>query len=668
MSKSALPRIVCMGVPIVAWLTAVGTIAARPAHPQSGATPPIGLARSPDQTLVGSARCAECHESMHRTWTGARHSRMLQPATPATVLGDFSQKSITLRSTRFELERSGDEFTIRGAFPAQSETRHRIDYTLGSRRVQHYLTTLPDGRIVVLPPTWDVLRREWFHNLDIVNPDEATQNPVQVWNSNCFGCHVSAGVKGFDSSANRYNTTWTDFGTNCERCHGPGAAHVAKYSQTVKPEAGMAPATPGATAIVVPTRLTAERSTMVCAQCHSLRDITVPGFVAGADYFDHFAPVLEYAQKSDKDPAYWPDGRPRRFSNDAIGFWQSGCFVSGGASCTTCHTDPHEPNIERHAQLTTASTGLCAKCHAPIAKDVTRHTRHAAGSTGSACVACHMPPTVISLRSRMPDHTISVPAPENTVRYGIPNACTECHQDKAGNWAARTLAQWYPNGRRQRLIERADAFSAARRRDAAAVAPLIAIASDRRQPPIVRANAVGYLRFFPTRQARAALVTAAASEHAAIRATAVIGLGEPGFDGEAATVLLKALDDPRRVVRAGAALSLLNLRVAVPEEVLAQFESAKRDYLARASLLTDDAGVMLDVGKFHLMSQDANRAVEALENSLRLDPTLHAARYFLAIGKLGQGRASDARNLLMGIPKGDAYFDAALKLLATIGR
>ena len=38
--------------------------------------------------------------------------------------------------------------------------------------------------------------------------------------------------------------------------------------------------------------------------------------------------------------------------------------------------------------------------------------------------------TVISLRSRMPDHTISVPAPENTVRYGIPNACTECHQDK----------------------------------------------------------------------------------------------------------------------------------------------------------------------------------------------------------------------------------------------
>ena len=63
---------------------------------------------------------------------------------------------------------------------------------------------------------------------------------------------------------------------------------------------------------------------MVCAQCHSLRDMTVPGFTAGADYFDHFTPVLEYGQKSDtSDPAYWADGRPRRFSNDAIGFWQS---------------------------------------------------------------------------------------------------------------------------------------------------------------------------------------------------------------------------------------------------------------------------------------------------------------------------------------------------------
>ena len=598
---------------------------------------------------------------MHRKWAGARHSKMLQPATPVTVLGDFDKGSVTLRNARFGLERAGDGYAIRGAFPSTREEVHRVDYTLGSRRVQHYLTTLPDGRIVVLPPTWDVARREWFHNLDIVNPDEATRNPVQVWNSNCFGCHVSAEVKGFDPALARYATTWTDFGTNCERCHGPGATHAARY-------AGAAANAPGPSAIVVPTRLTAERSTMVCAQCHSLRDVTIPGFTAGSDYFDHFAPVLEYGQKSDKDPAYWADGRPRRFSNDAIGFWQSACFLRGNASCTTCHSDPHEPDIDRNAQLTRTNTDLCTRCHAPIGRDVPRHTRHAAGSAGSSCVACHMPPTVISLRTRMPDHTISVPAPENTVPYGIPNACSECHQDKDADWAAKTLQKWYPNGRRNQLIARADAFSAARRRDITAVEPLIALASDARQPPIVRANAVGYLRFFPTPRSRAALVAAAGSEHAPIRATAVLGLGEPGFDPESvAPALVTALGDARRVVRVGAALSLMNLRVtSVPPDAIPLFESAKRDYLTRASLLADDPGVLLDVGKFHLMNQDANEAAKALEASLRLEAGLHASRYFLAIGRLAQGRAADARDLLLAIPKGTPYSDPAAKLLAAI--
>ncbi len=655
-------RIGCVALPIAAWAAAIGTVSARGHASQTTPAPtPAVQPAAQDPTFVGSAQCAKCHESMHRKWSGARHSKMLQPASTASVLGDFSHGNVTLRGTRFALERTGDNYLIRGAFPTSREEQHTVDYTLGSRRVQHYLTTLPDGRIVVLPPTWDVVRREWFHNLDIVNPDEATQNPVQVWNSNCFGCHVSAAVKGYDATLNRYATTWSDFGTNCERCHGPGAAHVSRYA---------APSTPtsASSAIVVPTRLSAERSTMVCAQCHSLRDITVPGFTAGADYFDHFAPVLEYGQKSDKDPAYWPDGRPRRFSNDAIGFWQSGCYVSGGASCTTCHTDPHEPNIDRNPQLLASSNDLCARCHAPIVKDVTRHTRHSAASAGSACVACHMPPTVISLRSRMPDHTISVPAPENTIRHGIPNACSECHQDKDAAWAVKTLEQWYPRGRRQRLVERADAFSAARRRDITAVDPLIAVATDRRQPPIVRANAVGYLRFFPTPQARNALVGAASSEHAAIRATAVIGLGEPRFSTDSTVpVLVKALVDPRRVVRVGAALSLMNLRVGtLPADAVPHFEAARRDYLSRATLLADDPGVLLDVGKFHLMSQNANDAATALEASLRLDANLHAARYFLAIGRLAQGRAADARTLLLAIPKGDPYFDPAAKLLAAI--
>ena len=54
------------------------------------------------------------------------------------------------------------------------------------------------------------------------------------------------------------------------------------------------------------------------------------------------------------------------------------------------------------------------------------------------------------------------PAPENTVRFAIPNACTECHTDKTPAWAVDTLAKWWPNGRRRKLVARAEAFTGGR--------------------------------------------------------------------------------------------------------------------------------------------------------------------------------------------------------------
>src|SRR5207244_6664431 len=136
-----------------------------------------------------------------------------------------------------------------------------------------------------------------------------------------------------------------------------------------------------------PTRLDSKTSSMICAQCHSLRDVVSPGYTAGADYYDFFQPVLEYGPRKDQDPTYWTDGRPRRFSNDAIGLWQSECFLKGGATCTTCHTNPHLPDIDRNPQLggperpalqatvarpfqgranataAAPSNALCTKCH-----------------------------------------------------------------------------------------------------------------------------------------------------------------------------------------------------------------------------------------------------------------------------------------------------------------
>ena len=221
------------------------------------------------------------------------------------------------------------------------------------------------------------------------------------------------------------------------------------------------------------------------------------GFAAGENYYDYFLPILEATQPVDKDPAYWPDGRTRRFSNDAFGLWQSECYLKGNLACTACHTAAHETEIERNPQLRPDANALCTRCHEGVAKTLTAHTHHTERSTGSSCVECHMPRTVQSIKAEIRDHSMSVPAPENTIRHGIPNACNLCHKDRDARWSLEKMKGWYGEASRQKWIRRADAFAAAAKGDAGAISKLIDILGRPGEGPLARANALSYLARFP---------------------------------------------------------------------------------------------------------------------------------------------------------------------------
>jgi HEAT repeats/Tetratricopeptide repeat/Cytochrome c554 and c-prime len=614
---------------------ALGGASARPVPPEAVAA-----------GYVGAARCAECHRAMAAKWASGRHSRMLQPASGASVVGDFSSGRLELRGRRYSVRAEAGGFFVTESDLQAGPRERRVDFTLGSRRIQHYLTTLDDGRIVVLAPSWDVGRRRWFHNMEIVDPEETRETRIQVWNASCVGCHVSQEQKRYEPASGRYQTGWMDFGTSCEVCHGPGRGHGADASGTIRPE-----------------RLGAERSTMVCAQCHSLRDVTAPGFRAGDDYFDHFTPVLEYAQKVDKDPAYWSDGRPRRFSNDALGFWQSRCFLEGSATCVTCHLDPHVPDVDRNPQLAPSNNGLCLGCHEAIGARLAAHTHHRVDGPGSSCVECHMPRTVVSIKARIRDHTLSVPAPENTVRFGIPNACNGCHQDRGAAWAVEAMRAWGPPGAgRRRLRSRAETFASARVRDPAAEAALLSLVARSDEPPLVRANAAGYLRGFDGPRVQAALVAALESEHPLVRAVAALTLADRPRAAPAAA-LTRALADRRRIVRMGAAFALMNAGITrLPGVDGERLEAAKRDYVVRASLLADDAETQLNLGKFYFLDRSYDAAAVAFEQARGLKPDLAGGGYYLALARVGQGRLDEARMLLARLPDSDPFAEAGRKL------
>ena len=623
---------------------------------------PAGVQTGRAATLVGSAECATCHQDVHDSWKSGRHSKMIQPATSASVVGDFSKSRVTLHGQPFQLRVADGAYYITESNITGQSREHRVDYTLGSRRIQHYLTTIDRGRIIVLTPSWDVERRTWFDNMEIVRPDENDRTPVQQWNKNCFGCHVSQQDNHYQPATHTYATSWTDFGTTCERCHGPGSAHVDRYRN------GNHPA--GDRAIVRPTRLDPVANSMVCAQCHSLRDDVQPGYRAGENYFDYFQPVLEYGPRKDSDPTYWADGRPRRFSNDALGLWQSECFLRGGATCTSCHQNPHLPNVDQNPQLGSASNALCTGCHTSIGSAVSAHTRHRDGSAGSSCVECHMPRTVLSIKARIRDHSMSLPAPENTVRFAIPNACTECHTDKKASWAVDVLAKWWPQGRRTRLVARAEAFTGGRAGRPEALEPLLTIARDQQAGPLVQANATGYLSKYPDQRALDALVAAAKSTHPVVRSAALSALGLiPGNQASRRSTLMLGLDDPIRIVRMAALAGLIQLGGAPPtgDDAL-RFRRVSEELAVRARAHEDDAAMQRDLGLVLWLGGDLEPAGRALEIAMGLEADRPSVRFLLGMVRFGQRRLDEALALLKQVPRTDPFYTPAQTQLHKLER
>ena len=627
----------------------------------------FGFAAAPlaAATYVGASACAKCHLSEYRNWSGSRHSKMVQPATPASVQGDFARGKVELRGSPYSFREKDGAYYITESYLTGNPQEHRVEYTLGNRRIQHYLTTLSDGRVIVLPPSWDIRRKQWFHNLDIDDPEEVPGVQVQVWNKSCYSCHVSQQAKNFDPDKDAYHSEWLNFGTNCERCHGPGSDHVAHYSAAEKPK-GPVRNTPGD--IVLQTRLTPERNTMVCAQCHSFRDIYVDKFAAGDDYYDHFLPMLEYNLPDSEDPAYWADNRTRRFSNDAFGLWQSECYLKGKATCVDCHVNAHETEIERNPQLRPDANALGTRCHQATGKTVAQHSHHRVESAGSSCVECHMPRTVYSIKAEIRDHSMSIPVPENTINHGIPNACNLCHKDRDAKWALDRMNEWYKPASRQKLIRRADTFAAARKNDPGAVEGLLAILGESSEGPLVRANAAGYLaRYLANPRVFSALDAALTDSEAAVRAVAALSLTPPPpMRSLAVDELRRTLRDRAATVRMAAMVSLVVLGASkLDGEDAARFDAARKLFDARAALNSDDAVQQTSAGRFYLLVADPDHAIPALRGGLKLDPTV-PAQYFLAAAYVEKEDLDEARKILETIPAGDSQYDKAQRLLQAI--
>ncbi len=451
--------------------------------------------REPAAAFVGAQACAGCHPQEHARWAESDHALAMQVASETTVLGDFADRRFAHGRVSTTFFRRDGRFMVRTDGPDGKLDDFEIKYTFGVRPLQQYLVELPGGRLQALSIAWDARPREaggqrWFHlypNETIDFRDELHwTRRQQNWNYMCADCHSTNVRKNYDAAAARYATTWSEINVACEACHGPGSRHVAWAGATRAGRTYDEHDRKGLTVVLRERRGaqwaidaasgTAKRSVPrttaveldVCAQCHARRSQISSDYSPGRPFLDHYRPALLSA------PLYWSDGQQR----DEVYSWGSFLESRMHAAGVTC-SDCHEPHGQK---LRAPGNQVCAQCHAPAKYDAATHHFHRAGGRGAECAGCHMPSTRYMIVDPRHDHGLTVPRPDRSVAFGVPNACTRCHTDRKPDWAAAQVRTWY--GRDPAGYQRfAEAFHAAETGAGVAAQQLAAIARDRLNPP-----------------------------------------------------------------------------------------------------------------------------------------------------------------------------------------
>jgi predicted CXXCH cytochrome family protein len=680
-------------------------------HLQGQAAPLAqGKPGSGSSDYLGSGACAACHEAEHGEWIRSLHIQMTKPIEEAVVAGNFAPGTrFSDHGRSYEFGRKDGRPFVSVSFAGRPPETFPVHYTLGAKRYQGYLSTLPDGRMFVLPVFWHVESRRWLDWKEITPIPDGAHDIRQIWNVNCFNCHGTNIVQGFDAASKRYQTTWTEMGIGCEACHGPGREHAALMEAWEK-DPSSKPSYDNSsknralsdTIKVLSTRSAEPRRVFdTCAYCHGNKNNVFVGFRGGDRYEDYALPFIVSGAlpPDDFQGEFWPDGRPNRF-NRPQALMLSGCFQAGAIACTNCHVahgSGNEHSLKVNIYEGRNGDALCTQCHAKpragqaVVEGVSQHSYHAPDSPGSRCINCHMSDVNWRLLIRRRDHTFRPPVPETTAQYGVPNACTTCHDDKPPEWAARQMDGWWGDGNRRTAAARvADVMYRAGSGDATVIADLARLAVDRSQGAPIRASAADYLGQFalgrvgtggsaspmsqtsydpggsrepgagnrgsgsgnrggPVRLPPAvvnALIGAAADPEAIVRAAALDSLAATGERDRILPPVTARLTDPARVVRARAAEILLVFGVsALPGGAGAALARAQDDLADSARAFPSVASGQATLGWLEAARGRTAEAERALDDAISLQPNY--ARPYVLKGVIAAraNRFSDALGL-----------------------
>ncbi len=617
---------------------------------------------------VGGDQCIECHPHEYHDWHNSDHDRAMDYATDSTVEGNFNHALfVDIKGDSTLFYKKEGKFFVHTRGPGGTPGDFQIKYTFGVRPLQQYLIPFDSGRLQCLPIAWDTIRNSWFSLPDSIYKNENLTpdnwlywtNNGQNWNGMCADCHSTNLKKGYDPVRHTYHTTWTDIDVNCEACHGPGSEHLkwANLPEMDRPQNTNYGLT------VNTGNLKPEEEVKQCARCHARRSVMgdfTPGDFHG-DLLDYMIPQLLNA------PHYFPDGQILDEDYVYGSFTQSYMYQEHvRVTCSDCHNVHSLKTV-----LPFDDNRLCLQCHRADVYDTYRHTYHKkAGEPGkplvldhgkkvvpvgegAKCITCHMPGRYYMGVDFRRDHSIRIPRPDLSVKYGTPNACTQCHTDKPPRWADSYIRKWFGKSRRHHYGE---VLARGRESDPAALDSLILIVRDILHPVIVRATAVTLLQNYPGQKSFDAIRQALSDPESLIREAAVRSLpllAEEPFKN----TLLPMLNDAVKAVRIQAAFRLSSLpRRRIDGKYQKAFDQALKEYRESMLYMGDFASSRHNLGVLYSNMGQVNNAIDSYEEAVRIDNLFFPAKVNLAMLYNQTGQNDKAEKMLLDVIRHEPDF------------
>jgi len=568
-------------------------------------------------SYAGSVKCIDCHEKFYQLWAPSHHGQAMQTITPSFIRDHFTQlnsKEIQVDSSIFHVEIIRDSLIYIEKYNGQQKIYPAI-YALGGKNVFYFLTPFDRGRLQVLPLAYDINREEWYNNPESALRGFTNQeDEILPWkhigftfNTSCYSCHVSQLKNNYNLTSNVYHTTWKEDGINCETCHGPSLEHIR-----VCIEAGEGKV-PEDLKIIRAKIFDPEQHNSSCGSCHAkMRPITA-SYIPGERFFDH------YDLTTLENPDFYPDGRDLGENYTYTSWLQSRCVIEGDLDCIHCHTSSGRYRFAKDNPY-----DACMPCHEDKINQIEAHSFHPANSEIVTCVSCHMPMTEFA-RMHRSDHSMRPPSPLASEKFGSPNACIICHDDKKNQWAQSYLEKWGKTRHQQKIVDQGKLVQEARDENWKNIDQMLEMLDSRKSDEVYTTSILRLLRASPHDIKWPSIVNSTNHSSPLVRSAAATCLSDWHTE-ESLKELLKLCRDEYRLVRVAAAQSLSYLPETLMENIHPdEYFTALNEYIQSITARPDDWASHANLGNFYFNEQNYDKAIRHYQYSTKIFPENVAA-------------------------------------------